>query len=87
MQGSQDPLEFLANMIVAGLEKAQTDRTKGVYFVDVQRGVKDAHMGMLPPPTELHLAFLLAFRKNKLYSTRDFTKYSIVPLEGYKTCQ
>lgn len=83
---NQDPLEFLANMIAAGVEKGQVDKTKGIHFLDVQRGVRDAHMGMVPPPTELQLATLLAFRKGKMYSTRDFAKFSSVPLEGYKKC-
>lgn len=86
MQGT-DPLDFLVNMVVAGVEKGQTDKTKGIYFLDVQRGVRDAHGGMLPPPTELQLATLLAFKKGKIYATRDFTLLSTIPLEGYKTCQ
>jgi hypothetical protein len=49
----------------------------------VQRGVKEAHGGMLPPPAELHLATLLGFKKDKFYTTRDFTKFSTVPLEGF----
>ena len=85
MQGA-DPLEFLANMIVAGLEKAQTDKSKGVYFLDVQRGVKEAHAGMLPPPTELQLALLLAFKRNKFYCSKDLAMFSTVKLDGYKTC-
>jgi hypothetical protein len=42
---------------------------------------------MLPPPTELHLALLMAFKKNMFYTSRDFTMFSAVPLDEYKTCE
>lgn len=35
MQKGQDPLAFLADMVVKGLDFAQKDKTKGIYFLDI----------------------------------------------------
>jgi len=41
---------------------------------------------MLPPATELHLATLLCIQKDKYYVSKDLAMFSMVPLEGFKTC-
>ena len=52
--------------------------------MDIQRGIKEALAGIVPSPTELHLAVLLSFKQNRFRARNDFSMFSDIPLEGYK---
>lgn len=78
-----DPFGALIETVLKGLEAAQKDQTKGVSFLDWQRGVNEVSP-KLPAPSEIHLAMHYAFKQDKYYSTKDWAMYSAVPLEDYK---